>query len=94
MSTPLSGFEPETLRLTVVCATAAPKGNELVVLILLKEGQRFELWEATNLSSFQDYHHKPLGQPSNVVLKHPIRVLCCVKATIGVAGFELALERF
>ena len=24
--TPLSGFEPETLRLTVVCATAAPKG--------------------------------------------------------------------
>ncbi len=60
----------------------------LVVLILLKEGQRFELWEATNLSSFQDYHHKPLGQPSNVVLKQPIRVLCCPKATIVISRWR------
>ncbi len=69
-------------------------GIKLLVLIIKKEIQIFELLEATNLSGFQDYHHKPLGQPSNVVLKHLIRELCYLKATIGVAGFELALERF
>ena len=32
------------------------------------ESQGFEPWEATNLNSFQDYHHKPLGQLSIKVL--------------------------
>ena len=33
-----------------------------------KESQGFEPWEATNLSSFQDYHHQPLGQLSNITI--------------------------
>ena len=33
--------------------------------------------------------NKPLCHTSNVVLKQPIRVLCCPKATIGIVRFEL-----
>ena len=30
-----------------------------------KEDQGFEPWNATNVNSFQDYRHQPLGQSSN-----------------------------
>ena len=37
--------------------------------------------------------NKPLCHTSNVILKQPIRVLCCSKATIGTTRLELVTAR-
>jgi hypothetical protein len=34
------------------------------IIKFVKEDQGFEPWNATNVNSFQDYRHQPLGQSS------------------------------
>ena len=40
----------------------------VIYVTVLKEDQGFEPWNATNVNSFQDYRHQPLGQSSRKVL--------------------------